>query len=70
MNTLLNAAEKWFSEIGIATIARPTCLMVNRNDLTEFGTSGEMLAELRSGINSTKVYWSTQDDDYFYLESF
>ena len=77
MNTSLNAAEKWLNEMGIKTIARPTCLMVNRNDMvntidgeTPEISYGLMLKELRVALNTTKIFWGGKDDDYLYLESF
>lgn len=70
MNTLLGLAEAWFAGLEIKTIARPTCLMVNKADVEKFGTHGDVLAELRTGIGSTKVFWSNKDDNYLYLESF
>jgi len=77
-NTSLIAAEKWLTEMGIQTIARPTCLMVNRTDMMNVGGSdgtdetlihADVLSALKSAV-STKLFWSSKDDDYLYLDYF
>ena len=69
MNELLNKAEKWLNELGITTVAKPMCIMMNRNDIAVVGTIGEVMKELRSAI-SMKLYHASTDDDWYYLESF
>jgi hypothetical protein len=68
MNELLNKAERWLAELGIRTIARPTCLMVNRDDVTTLGDSNELLKELRSALGTNKFYWASFDDNHYYLD--
>ena len=77
-NTSLIAAEKWLTEMGIQTIARPTGLMVNRTDMMNVaGSDGtdetlihaDVLSALKSAV-STKLFWSSKDDNYLYLDSF
>jgi hypothetical protein len=72
MNDLfLIKAEKWFAELSVKTIARPTCLMVNRADLEQFGSAAEVLVELRSFLGCNRVYWGEAgiDKDNLYLQS-
>lgn len=68
MNELLNKAERWLTELGIRTIARPTCLMVNRDDVTTLGDSNELLKELRLALGTNKFYWASFDDNHYYLD--
>jgi hypothetical protein len=77
MNTSLSAAEKWFGELGIKTESHGHALLVSRNDMMEIaGQEDEnadyayILKELRSALNSTKLFWSGKDDDWLYLETF
>jgi hypothetical protein len=71
MNTVLNACEKWLSEMNVKTIARPTCLMVSRDDVVNnLGDTDEVLKALREATSSSKLFWAGKDDDYLYLESF
>lgn len=77
MNIALQSAEKWLSDLGIKTIARPSCLYVNRNDMvtatsaiTLLAAYDEILAELKTTLNTKKLFWAGGDNEYLYLESF
>ena len=72
----LDRAEKWFNELEIRTIARPTCLMVNRQDITSLCSAGTcedgydaILKELKSALNSSRFYWTGRDDEWLYLDT-
>jgi len=69
---LLQKAEKWFAELSVKTIARPTCLLVNKVDLEQFGTQTEVLDELRGFLNSKRLYWGEVgiDTENLYLLAF
>jgi plasmid maintenance system antidote protein VapI len=75
-NQLLVQAEKWLQELGIQTQPQASALGVNRNDLialvggsldTEYR---EILEELKSALNTKKLFWGNKDDNWVYLESF
>ena len=71
-NNNLILSEKWLDELGIRTHACPTCLMVNRDDVVNLvgdGKEFDLLNEMKSTI-STKLFWGSRDDTWFYLESF
>lgn len=77
MNIELSNAEKWLTELGVKTCARPTCLCVSRDDMmnvtsafNEDSAYTEILAELKSALNTKKLFWGGKDDDWIYLESF
>jgi len=72
----LERAQKWFSELDIRTIATPTCLKVNRNDLLILDSTqlpevayDFMLKELKSALGYTRYYWADKDDEWLYLET-
>jgi len=65
----LTFLEKWCNDLSIKTIAKPTYLMIDRSQLTELvGNENDVLRELKS-LN-TKLFISTFDDDWYYVESF
>jgi len=70
MNALLVNAEKWLTELGIRTIARPTCLMVNRDDVHLLcgDEANELLFQLREALGTNKYFWATHDDNHYYLD--
>jgi hypothetical protein len=72
MNALLDKAEKWLTELGIRVQARPTCLMVNRDDIDSLCGIGvvydEFLKELREALGTNKYYWSAKDREWLYLD--
>jgi len=69
----LDRAEKWFNELEIRTIARPTCLMVNRDDIDKLFGIGviyeTVLTELKNGLGYTRYYWTNKDSEWLYLET-
>ncbi len=69
---LLQKAEKWFAELSVKTIARPTCLLVSKIDLEQFGSSNEVLIELRGFVGSNRLYWGEVgiDKENLYLQAF
>ena len=70
---ILIASEKWFAELQVETFARPTCLLVNRQQLENLGTAKEILDELRGVLNSKRVYWGLNgvlDEKWLYLQAF
>lgn len=72
MNALLDKAEKWLTELGIRTQARPTCLMVNRDDVDALCGIGIVydgfLKEVRDALGTNKYYWSSKDREWLYLD--
>ena len=79
MNDLtLIAADKWLTELGVRTVPKQTCLWVNRDDIinlgfvpTSEGSAYDMfLNEIRSGVNSKRLYWGGKDDSWLYLSCF
>ena len=72
MNALLDKAEKWLSELGIRVQARPTCLMVNRDDVDALyapvAVYDEFLKEIREALGTNKFYWSSKDREWLYLD--
>jgi len=68
---LLQKAEKWFAELSVKTVARPTCLMVNESDLSQFGTASEVLTELKTAVGSARLFWGERgtDREHLYLHS-
>lgn len=73
MNALLNNAEKWFTDLGIKTIARPFCLMVSKDDVVNLVGLNQpyqtILAELRTALNSNKLTFYQEDKQWLYLDS-
>lgn len=76
---LLIDAEKWLKELGIRTEAKPTNeLHVNRDDIIDLGfqpspgkTAYEnFLEELRAGVNSKRLYWAGQNNQWMFLKAF
>ena len=67
MNTTLAQLEKWLSELGITCQARPTCLMVSRDGIANFGTNDEILAEIKTSI-SKRVFISYRGTDVIHLD--
>lgn len=77
MNETLQNAAKWLAELNIKTELFPNCLKVCKKDLLEYDTQqlpqsvfDFWLAELREAMNSKKLFWANQDDNWLYLESF
>jgi hypothetical protein len=77
MNIDLGKAEVWLTELGIGTCARPACLCVSRKDIVtatsavnEEAAFTEILSELRTSLNTKKLFWGGRDVDWIYLESF
>ena len=74
MNELLNKAEKWLNELGIKTIARPTCLMVSKDDVMNLCGVNQpyhtILAELRSALGTNKYTFYQEDKEWLYLAAF
>jgi len=72
-NLLLIKAEKWLSELGIKTIACPTCLMVSRDgieNLYGIGVSYQaFLDEVKIGIESNRIHWTHKDDNWLYMDT-
>ena len=70
----LQRAEKWLSELGIKTIACPTCLMVSRDDIENLCGIGVIyqafLDEMKTALDAKRLYWSHKDDNWLYLSSF
>jgi hypothetical protein len=74
----LIAADKWLTELGIRTVAQQTSLLVNRDDIislgyipTAEGSAYDMfLNELRSGVNSKRLYWADKDNQWLHLKCF
>lgn len=68
---LLQKAEQWLAELAVKTIARPTCLMVNESDLTQYGTVSDMLIEIRTAVGSNRLFWGERgiDTEHLYLHS-
>jgi len=74
----LIAAQKWLTEIGVRTEARHTTLWVNRDDIVNLGflpgPEGSaydlFLNELRSGVNSKRLYWANKDNSWLHLQCF
>ena len=73
-NLLLQRAETWFSELGIKTLTRPTCLCVSQESLKTFGiTAEDVLKELKISLKSTRLFLNTAgllDDEWLYLDIF
>lgn len=80
MNDLtLIAAQKWLTELGVNTeVAGPACLKVSRDDIVNLGflpgPEGSaydlFLNELRSGVNSKRLYWANKDNSWLHLQCF
>jgi hypothetical protein len=72
-NVQLDKAEKWFSELEIRTMAHPSCLWVNRDDIDKLFGIGviydEVLKELKSALGYTRFFWSGKDGEWLYLET-
>ncbi len=73
MNEALNAAEKWLTELGIRTIARPTCLMVNRDDVDKLWGIGvvydTVLNDIREGVGNKRLCFYQKDREWLYMDS-
>ena len=73
---LLERAEKWLGELGIKTHRADSMLFVNRTDMVNAidGTAesqyGEILSELKKGLNSPRLFWAGKDDEWLWLESY
>lgn len=77
MNNLLAAAAAWFSSMDIGTFDDPSGLRVRKEHLSNWGTSDEVLAELKEamtakGFNGKKLAWNRADEklEWFLLASF
>jgi len=73
MNEILKAtAEKWLTELGIITLARPTCLLVDKKQVDDFCGGPVLLQELRFALNTNKLFFRDYDHDnqWLYLDSF
>ena len=72
-NNALERAQKWFHELEVQTIATPTCLMVNRNDIDNlFGVGviyDTVLMELKKGLDYSRYCWTYKDDNWLHLET-
>lgn len=70
-NLLLINAQKWLTELGIRTNVTDDTVQVNRDDVVSFGMdSDSILSEMKSALNTKKIYWVSQDDDWYILSSF
>jgi hypothetical protein len=73
-NILLDQSKKWLTELGIRTIEQQTCLLVNRDDIDNLCGIGvvyqSFLEELKTALNTKKLFWSYKDDTWLYLSSF
>ena len=74
MNVALDKAAKWLGELGIRTETTQSALKVNRDDVDAFFGIGviyeEFLNELRTALDSKKLYWESKDREWLYLNSF
>ena len=72
-NIQLQKAEKWFSELSVRTMTRPTCLMVNRDDIDKLFGIGiiydEVLKELKEGVGYNRFCWINKDMEWLYLDT-
>jgi predicted neuraminidase len=66
---LLERAERWLNELGIQTERVDTVLKVNRDNAAGFGEPDELLAELKKGLGTPRLFW-TKDDNWLFLESY
>lgn len=78
-NNLLAAVQKWLTDLGIQTEAAQTFLKVNRADVANSGlftgrdeneTTGTFLCDLKSAVNSNKLYLEKGTPTHFHLNSF
>lgn len=71
MNDLLNKAELWLSEMGIKTEARPTCLMVSRDNVENLcgDVHNDFINELRTAVGSKTFILTHRDDEWLYIET-
>lgn len=76
-NIVLDQAKKWLGELGIRTESPGRfAVWVNRDDMVNLIGKGEaesyaeVLSNLKSELNSSKLFWSGKDDNWLYLESF
>jgi len=75
MNTTLNQAEKWLTELGIQTCPRANTLYVSRDGMvaaigeSEEKSYAEILKALKEAVSS-KLFWGGKDDNWLWLESF
>jgi hypothetical protein len=76
VNNILTQAGRWLNELGIGTEANEARLRVSRADTASLvpGTveeqKKELLGEMRSALETNKIYWDTQDENWLYLGCF
>lgn len=69
MNTTLIQLQQWLTELGITCQSvQPTCLMVSRDGIANFGTTDEILAEVKASV-SKRIIVSYQDDNWVHFET-
>ena len=69
MNAHLNSLEKWLNELNVKNIARPTCLMVNRQSLLHLvGHEDDVIGTLKEF--NIKLFISDEDAEWYYIDSF
>ena len=76
-NIVLDQAKKWLDELGIRTqVFDRGAVWVNRDDMVNVIDKGEqesydeILATLKSELNSNKLFWGGKDDTWLSLDSF
>lgn len=69
-NSILNNLEKWCLDLSIKTVARPTCLMINRQDFDDVvgGNMDEITKTLKE-VNQ-KLFISSSTKEWYYVDSF
>lgn len=67
MNNLLTSAALWFTSMDISTHSVAGGLHVSKNDITTWGTTDEILANLKEamdakGLNGKKLAWNKAEE--------
>lgn len=73
MNTLLNQAQTWLTELGVTTQFQNTSsLFVSKQDVNSIGGPQELLNSLRNELNNKKLYWNDNEETigWYILQSF
>ena len=77
MNNMITAADLWFAKMDIATFSEPSGLRVRKSDISTWGTTDEILADLKeyitaNGMNGKKLAWNNAEEsmDWMVLYSF
>lgn len=71
MNKKLEDAAKWLNELGIETRLFPNCLKVCLAGILVLEMGEDiLLGEIRSAVDSKKIFIANRDNEWLYLESF